>query len=148
MVAGVSKIESLGLASKVVTLSGTLTSREIARRLQEEDGVEIAHNTVSRFLKDLREERAEQTKALVQDHMEQSLEHDLQLLDKLIQQEHEWFFSDDLKVSEKLLVARELRQTIETKLKYSGAGGNDQQQVITVKLPDFLADEETETGDC
>lgn len=127
-----SLIEKNGLTEKVLGLSATMSSREISALLKAEHGVNISYQAINNFVKGVRAERAEQTKAIVQEHIKATMPTDLDTLDRLIKQELEWFDDPEqkhnLKISEKLQVAKELRQTIDTKLRYSGAaeptGGN------------------------
>jgi hypothetical protein len=130
-------IEKNGLAEKVLCLSATKSARDIEAILLAEDGVTISYRSIANFVKDVRQERAEATRALVQEHIKATVPTDLETLDMLINREREWFNDEGLKVSEKLMVAKELRQTIDTKLKYSGAGEMGD-QVVTIKLPEEL----------
>lgn len=138
LVARPNKIDQNGLSEVVLELATTKTSRQIAEILKCNHGVEIGHVAVARYIQGVRQERAEQTKALVQEKIKATVPRDLEILDEMIAQEHTWFKSPSLDVGEKLAVAKELRQTIDTKLKYSGAGIPENE--ITVKLYDFDAD--------
>lgn len=129
------KIDQHGLSEVVLGLATTMTSRQISEKLKQEYGVDVSHVAVARYIKDIRQERAEQTKALVQDKIKATVPRDLDILDELIAQELEWFKGGDMEIIDKLSVAKELRQTIDTKLKYSGAGV--QENELTVKLYDF-----------
>lgn len=132
------KIDQLNLAEDVLELALTKTSREISAILKAKHGVDVSHVAVARYIQGMRKERAEATKAVVQEHIRATVPTDLQTLDQIIAQEVDWFKSVDLDIAAKLAVAKELRQTIDTKLKYSGAGGGEPE--ITVKLYDFDAD--------
>ena len=114
-------IERRGLVEKVLQLSLTKSTREIAEILRKEDGVSITFKTVANFLKGVREERAQATRALVQKSIQASVPRDLEILDELIAKEYEWFCDENIGLSDRLEVSRELRQVIATKLKYSGA---------------------------
>ncbi len=129
------KIDQNGLAEVVLELAVTKTSRQIAEILKREHGVDIGHVAVARYIQGIRQERAEATKALVQETIKATVPRDLEILDEMIEQERGWFRDPELKLGERLLVARELRQTIDTKLKYSGAGPGDGE--LTVKLYAF-----------
>jgi len=137
-VAKPNKIDQNGLSEVVLELATTKTSRQIAEYLKQEYGLEISHAAVARYIRDMRQERAEQTKALVQEKIKATVPRDLDILDELIAQELSWFKAKSMETSEKLAVAKELRQTIDTKLKYSGAGAGENE--ITLKLYDFDAD--------
>ena len=84
-------IERRGLVEKVLQLSLTKSTREIAEILRKEDGVSITFKTVANFLKGIREERAQATRALVQKSIQASVPRDLEILDELIAKEYEWF---------------------------------------------------------
>ena len=114
-------IERRGLAEKVLQLSLNKSTREIAEILQKEDGVSVTFKTVANFLKGIREERAQATRALVQKSIQASVPRDLEILDELIIKEYEWFCDNNMGLNDRLDVSRELRQVIATKLKYSGA---------------------------
>jgi hypothetical protein len=114
-------IERRGLVEKVLQLSLTKSTREIAEILRKEDGVSITFKTVANFLKGIREERAQATRALVQKSIQASVPRDLEILDELIAKEYEWFCDENIGLSDRLEVSRELRQVIATKLKYSGS---------------------------
>jgi len=122
-------IERRGLAEKVLQLSLNKSTREIAEILQKEDGVSVTFKTVANFLKGIREERAQATRALVQKSIQASVPRDLEILDELIIKEYEWFCDNNMGLSDRLEVSRELRQVIATKLKYSGA-----EEAIAVNL--------------
>ncbi len=114
-------IERRGLVEKVLQLSLNKSTREIAEILQKEDGVSVTFKTVANFLKGIREERAQATRALVQKSIQASVPRDLEILDELIIKEYEWFCDNNMGLNDRLDVSRELRQVIATKLKYSGA---------------------------
>lgn len=122
------KIDQLNLAEKVLCLAATKTSREISAILAQDDKVDISHVAVARYIKGMREERAEQTRALVQEHIRGTVPTDLQTLDELVAELTALFREKNKEgkpahdLTERLKVARELRQAIDTKLKYSGAG--------------------------
>ena len=122
-------IERRGLAEKVLQLSLNKSTREIAEILQKEDGVSVTFKTVANFLKGIREERAQATRALVQKSIQASVPRDLEILDELIIKEYEWFCDNNMGLNDRLEVSRELRQVIATKLKYSGA-----EEAIAVNL--------------
>jgi len=132
------KIDQNNLSEVVLELATTKTSRQIAEYLKQKYGVEIGYGAVARYIKEIRQERAEQTKALVQEKIKVTVPRDLDILDELIAQELNWFKSAEIDIGGKLVVAKELRQTIDTKLKYSGAGVNESE--ITLKLYDFDTD--------
>lgn len=82
--AGTSKIKSLGLASRIEELisSGVTTSVAIANALKAE-GHDISQPTVSRYLKEERETRCEETRKIVQDHVQKTVPTDLKALESM-----------------------------------------------------------------
>lgn len=133
------------LLNKILLLSQRGKSpQKIADILHKKYGVEISHVTVYRLLKDVQEERAATTKRIVQEHIQKTVPKDLELLDEIIAKMRKWLEARKYKINTKLLIIRELRQTIDVKLKYSGAGVAEQE--LTVKLYDFDTSGYPETG--
>lgn len=121
--AALSKIDSLGLGEFVLELAGHgKGSRDIAQELEHVHNVKIAYTSVNNWLKSVRKERAETTKAVVQDAIKATVPRDLEILDEQIAQMDAWRKDDSLKISDRLYVISEQRKTISEKLKYSGAG--------------------------
>ena len=118
------------IAERAIELSATHTNVKISQVLKEEFGIDVSAEAIRQFLKGIRQDRAEQTKALVQEHIRATAPGDLKTLDLIIAQEKEWFESEGLKISEKLAIAKELRQTIDTKLKYSGAAEGENEFIL------------------
>ncbi len=116
------KIDQLGLAEKVLSLAATKTTREIARILKDEDGADISHVAVARYIQGIRQERAEATRALVQEAVRATVPRDIEILAEIIDQAYAWYTDPNLKISEKLQVMKPLLQAIEIQLRYSGAG--------------------------
>ncbi|HEY3315195.1 MAG TPA: hypothetical protein VGL40_07990 [Bacillota bacterium] len=128
--ASISKIDRHGLGAKVTELSLTKSSREIARILKDEDGVDVSHKGVACWLKQVRAERRDATKAAVQEHIKKSIPKDLELLDHLIEDLRQHYEGEKvdkdgqrihLDLGDKLAVAREIRHAVATKLRFSGA---------------------------
>lgn len=136
--ARVSKIEQNNLAAEVLELSLTHTTRDIAEILLRDHGLDISHNAIAVWLKGTRRERREQTKAVVEEHIKATVPRDLDLLDAIIDDLRQVYFGErpvtyikddgtpveltNIELGDKLSVAREIRQTVATKLRYSGAG--------------------------
>lgn len=82
-----SKIERYGLQEKILHLSAQpgMTTHKIAEILTEElDGNDsISQPTVSRWLKDVREDRNEQTRIIVQDYLKKNIPKDLDALEEV-----------------------------------------------------------------
>ena len=120
--ASINKIDSLGIGDYVLEKSGEgKGSREIAALLESEKGVKLAHTTVNGWLKSVRQERTETTKAIVQEKIKATVPRDLEILDEQLVQMDGWRRDDTLKISDRLQVIKEQRATIAEKLKHSGA---------------------------
>jgi transcriptional regulator with XRE-family HTH domain len=131
-------VEEHQLQDLILSLAGQgMTTRQIAAAITAERGVEIEFSTVSRWLRGVREERAETGKALVQAYLRREVPADLAQLEDLRDQLNGWRLDDRLRISEKVVVIRELRKTIELRLRFAGAAEGD-------RLPEFrdMTDEE------
>lgn len=131
-------IEKNGLVEKVLALSLSKSTRDIAKILKDEDGVGVTFKTVANFIKGIRQERAQATRTLVQESIQATVPKDLQILDELISQELEWFRDGALETIDRLNVSKELRQVIATKLKCSGL----EEQGINLTLESRLSNME------
>ncbi len=122
-----------------------LSSREIASKIKVDHNREISHNAVHRFTKEIREERAEVSKAVVQEHIQKTVPTDLQDLDDVLS-----VFKDSLPKKGDEIKPKHLQfyyawiKGFELKLKYSGAGesNNDPNDMVTRDELDELLDEE------
>jgi len=124
--ASINKIDSLGLGEYILQLAGEgKGSREISTILDTVKGVKISHASVNSWLKSVRQERAETTKAVVQETIKATVPRDLQILDEQIMQLDGWRKDETLKISDRLQIIREQRATISVKLDKSGANEND-----------------------
>ena len=125
----ISQIDQKGLAEFVLGLSGEgLGCREIAKRLEQEKGLKMAHTSVNKWLKAVRTERAEDTKALVQENIKGTVPRDLEILTETRDQLNNYRQGMDedgnpiqIKISERLMCIDRLNKVIDTRLKYSGA---------------------------
>lgn len=118
------KIDQLGLSEKVLELATTNTSRGISMYLQKQHNVDISHVAVARYIQGTRKERAETTKALVQETIKATVPKDLELLERLRDEQAELVFNPITKSEDPelwLKATKELRATIESRLKHSGA---------------------------
>ncbi|OPY17022.1 MAG: Arginine repressor, DNA binding domain [Syntrophus sp. PtaB.Bin075] len=93
--AGTSKIKSLGLAPRIEELfsSGVTTSVAISNALKAE-GFNISQPTVSRYLKEERETRREETRTIVQNHVQKTVPTDLKALEDMEAQCLAWAEED------------------------------------------------------
>ena len=122
--AAVNKIEKYNLQNRVLALSGEgNTTHQIAAILTEEaEGrYSISQPTVSRWLKTVREDRAEQTKQLVHDHVKEHVPADLQALEDL-ESEYLAIFNnpEQYNLKDRMAAGDRIVKIIDTKLKYAG----------------------------
>lgn len=161
--AQLNEIEKLGLTEKVIRLSGTKSAREIKDILKTEDNVTISHVTISKYIREIRQERQEATKAVIAETVTPGLTSDLTFFDEMLETYRELFRSYSGKHPEKsvglggeklkdapkvdpvslIAVGREYRATVETKVKIAGGNGIDEQiavkQFVTVSPDDWDA---------
>jgi hypothetical protein len=133
----ISKIEKFNLSDRILGLSGLgKTSAEIAEIVTSEaDGkYRISQPTVARWLKSVRQERSEQTKQLVHDHIKEHVPADLQALEDL-EAEYLHIFNSKKEVKDKspdplfeyefelktrMAAGDRIVKIIDTKLRYAG----------------------------
>lgn len=136
------RIDQAGLGSVVADLlTAGRTNAEITEVLNREHGLKIGWRAVEDYTRRLRAERAERARAVVRDAIAPTLTTDIHTLDGAITTLKLWFDDEGLRRSERLAVVRELRQAIDTKLKYSGASPEGQ-GVLRIEVVD--PDEEEE----
>lgn len=158
--AAINKIEKFNLSDRVLALSGKgKTTHEISQIITEEaqGKYSVSQPTISRWLKTVRQDRSEQTKQLVHDHIKEHVPHDLQALEDM-EAEYLHIFNSKKELSEgkdeKLEYEFELKtrmsagdrivKIIETKLRYAGiledpeSAGRDSADPID--LDDFRTD--------
>ena len=143
--AQLNSIEKNGLSEKVIRLSATKSCREIESILFQEDKVKISHNAINKFVKEIRQERQEATKAVIAETVTPGLTSDLDFLSEMLATYRELFrtytgkhpdktvglggekLRDGTKVDPINLIAigREYRATVETKVKIAGGNGLD-----------------------
>jgi len=118
-----SKIEQHGLEKEVLDwTSQGMSSRDISAKISEERDLSISHRAIAAFIKSVREERAETSRAIVQEHMQKTLPNDLELVDEMNSELSKWFKDESLSKRERLRIYDSLLRGIEMKLKNSGAG--------------------------
>jgi len=85
------KVLQMGIAGKIESLiaSGIITSKDISNKLKSE-GFDISQPTISRWLREQKENRRETTQQLVRDHVEKSVPADLDALDEMEVQCLQW----------------------------------------------------------
>jgi len=127
---------TLDLQKKVLELSISHSSYAIARILAQEHNLKISPQAIRKFLQSARRERAETTRAIVQEQIARTVPRDLELLERLRETLAAKVFEGGEPDPERWYKAvRELRQTIEARLEVSGA----KEEVLPVKLYDFDA---------
>lgn len=142
------KILKYDLAEKALELSTSCTTMEISRLLTEQiqqKGIadSISQPTVARFIKSHRDERANQTRALVEKYVQATTPRDLEILDDIMmghfniwknrqpdpenpEQFTEGAYTDEQRSSAGMKAVR----VIETKLKWSGALREDDPEAL------------------
>jgi len=108
------------VGERIMALAPTMSNRQIAEELGK-DGIDISYTRVWRYINSQRKERAEQTKAIVREHIRTTVPTDLEILQEIRDQLNEWRKDDSLRVSERLMVIDRLNKVIDTRLKFSGA---------------------------
>lgn len=144
--ARISEIVKQGLEKKVIELSINKSSREIADILEKEDGFKISYAAVANFIKEIRQERQEATKASIAETVTPGLNKDLEFFDEMLDTYRELFralsgrhpekaiglggekLADSVKVEPKGLaeIGKEYRATVELKVKIAGGTGEDE----------------------
>ena len=126
-----SKIEQHGLEKDVLEwTSQGMSSRDISAKNSEEKDIYISHTSISSFIKSVREERAETSRTIVQEHMQKTLPNDLQLVDEMNGELSKWFRDESLSKRERLRIYDSLLRGIEMKLRNSGAGENSTEDFL------------------
>lgn len=133
----ISKIIQFQLEDKVLSLASQgMSSREIEKSLKETENKNISYVAINKFLQETREERAETSKRIVQEHIQKSIPGDLENLDSMNIKLLEWFNDSSLKKSQKLKIYDALLKGIGLKLKYSGADNSSAEKIIEVLTPE------------
>lgn len=129
----ISKIIQFQLEDKVLSLASQgMSSREIEKSLKETENKNISYVAINKFLQETREERAETSKRIVQEHIQESIPDDLNNLDYMNSQLLKWFNDSNLKKSQKLKIYNSLLRGIDLKLRYSGADDENNDMKITI----------------
>ena len=118
------------IETRIIELSPTSSNGQIAEQIKAEFDVSISAEAIRKYLKTIRQDRAETTKALVQETIKATVPRDLEILDEQIMQMDEWRKDDDLKISDRLQVIKEQRATIAEKLKHSGAEEKEDKELV------------------
>ena len=135
------KIEALGLGNRVLTMAGEgKSSREIVSILARE-GIPVSQPSAIRFLNAVRRDRAAVTRAVVSEHLKDTLSTDLEILQEIRDTLLAWWRSEGLRVSERLLVMDRLLKVIDTRMKYSGAGDEDRTIIVRRLSDDDIGDQ-------
>lgn len=122
----VSKIVQYELENKVLSLASQgMSSRDIEKVIKKEEKKNVSYVAINKFLQETREERAESSKRLVQEHIQKTMPSDLENLDNMNEELLKWFKDTKIKKSQRLQVYNSLLKGIELKLKHSGASEED-----------------------
>jgi hypothetical protein len=126
-------IEKAGLVSVVAGLLPTHTNAEIVGILAEEHGVQIGFRAVENYTARLRRETMERARVAVQEATQPTVARDVDALETMISTMLGWFKDESLRRSERLLVGRELRQTVDVKLRHATGG---ETQIVRIIFAD------------
>ena len=141
--AGQSKIKALGLAPKIEALiaSGITTQAEISEALKKE-GHKISQSTVSRYLKEERDTRREETRDIVQDHVRNAVPTDLKALEEMELQCLTWA-EEDVNAFAHRLAGQHISENIDawaSKIReVSAANPKDKEEIIRDIIRQCLA---------
>lgn len=143
--AQLNEIEKLGLTEKVIKLSSTKSAREIKDILKTEDNATISHVTISKYIREIRQERQEATKAVIAETVTPGLTSDLAFFDEMLLTYRTRFKECDelglAGIKAALEIGKEYRATVETKVKIAGGNGVDEpiavKQFVTVSPDDW-----------
>jgi len=126
-----SKIEQYELEDYVLKkYAEGMSSSKISKALKEEKGISISKTAIANFLKTVREERAEISKTIVQEHIQKTIPDDLQKLDEMNEELFKWFRDPELPKQAKLQIYDRLLKGIDLKLKNSGAGATTAEDLL------------------
>ncbi len=126
-----SKIEQYELEDYVLKkYAEGMSSSKISKALKEEKGISISKTAIANFLKTVREERAEISKTIVQEHIQKTIPDDLQKLDEMNEELFKWFRDPELPKQAKLQIYDRLLKGINLKLKNSGAGATTAEDLL------------------
>lgn len=124
---------------KIIVLSTTLSSRDIAKKIEQEDNFKISHATVNKYIKQSRKERSEIFKTVITQEVGKNVTKDLAILEDITDTFYAKFkTNEDLDMSIKL--SKALRETIE--LKFKSCGSQEQQTGLSWEA--FLDEQEQE----
>lgn len=113
---------------KIIDLSVSLSSRDIAKKLEEEDSFKISHATINRYLKENRQERAEIFKAKFTEEVEKNLSNDMEIIQDVINTFYEDFKSCRLPL-DRVKIGKALTDSIE--IKFRNCGSKEQVEAFT-----------------
>ncbi|MBW1989414.1 MAG: hypothetical protein JRI97_07695 [Deltaproteobacteria bacterium] len=122
--AAINKIEKYGLQERVLALSGQgLTTREIAdvitQDLQGQDT--ISQPTVSRWLKEIRKERSEQTREVYREYTKATAPKDCEVLDEVQGKFMKWFRDvKNLDIRTRAEMGMKALRVVELKARFAG----------------------------
>ena len=128
----ISKIGKYGLEDFILKLSERgKSTREISNILKKQKKASVSYTAISKFLKSVRTERAEMSKAIVQEHIQKSLPTDLQRLDQVLGVLYDALPKDKENIDKKsLFIFDRWLKGLELKLKNSGAGENTAEDIL------------------
>ena len=103
---------------------------EIVTEVSKRYGVKLSRPGVGQFIKKTMIERAVIAKATAQKYLEQSIPNDLEILNRRVQEFEDKITDPYIQFKDKQWMIREQRETIVTKMKYSGLNQDDKEMTI------------------
>lgn len=130
----------------IIELSGSLSSRDISEEIKARHDYSISYSTITKLLKEVREERSEIFKSNFTEALTETLPNDLAIMNHVLNDlyaDYQRYIGakSDRDQLIKLKIARTITNTIDIKLKNCGA----QQQTQNVNWEQYLKENEEET---
>lgn len=125
------RIDAHNLGGKVLewSVEKGMSIRTIRERLIEHYGLTVSTGAIGEYLKSVRDQRAAITQTVLQEYLAKSVTDDLDILTEIIA-DLRARFATDLQLDARLRVVKELRATVEARLKHSGAADQDKDSVV------------------
>ena len=122
----------------VMGLAPTHSTRQLEDAIKEKFGIRISHVAIARFIKERQMERAEVTLSVVHDYIGKTVPKDLEILEQMRDQLNDlrlgYIINKTMTIPELMAVIDRLRHVIDTRLKFSGATGENN----NTKLEDWM----------
>lgn len=121
----------------IMGLSATQSNRQIEETLASQ-GIKLSRTSIGNIIKENRQERSEQTREVVKEHVKKTVTTDLDILQEMRDQLDDYRKDSSLRISEKLMCIDRLNTVICTRLKCSGAFEAEKKDDFTGKSDEEL----------